>query len=163
MGKDKCPDCPPTGAPDWMVTYGDLMTLLLCFFVLLFSFSSMDKIMFESLKESFVGAFGMLQGHNAMEGKGISKQTQKWSSKLFDNAVEKVLKAKSDKFPFEQIVYLNSMIQQAEDAIGLIDEEIEKIKSTVSLDNLEYISETVKEKTKDSDVEKSKKKVETQR
>ena len=35
--------CPPVGAPDWMVSYGDLMSLLLCFFVMLFSMSSMDK------------------------------------------------------------------------------------------------------------------------
>lgn len=119
--------------------------------------------MFESLKESFVGAFGMLGGHNAMEGKGISRQTQKWSSKLFDNAVEKVLKAKSDKFPFEQIVYLNSMEQQAEDAVGLIDEEIDKIKSSVSIENLEYLSQTVKEKTKDSDVDRSKEETKAER
>ena len=34
--------CPPVGAPDWMVSYGDLMSLLLCFFVMLFSMSTMD-------------------------------------------------------------------------------------------------------------------------
>ena len=34
----KCPKC-PEGAPDWMVTYGDLVTLLLCFFVLLYAMS----------------------------------------------------------------------------------------------------------------------------
>ncbi|MEM1097808.1 MAG: flagellar motor protein MotB, partial [Planctomycetota bacterium] len=27
--------CPPAGAPEWMTTYGDMMTLLLCFFVLI--------------------------------------------------------------------------------------------------------------------------------
>ena len=63
MAKKKCAPCPPTGAPDWMVTYGDLMTLLLCFFVLLFSFSEMDKLQFESMKDSFTGAFGVMDGH----------------------------------------------------------------------------------------------------
>lgn len=28
----------PAGAPDWLVTYGDMVTLLLCFFVLMFSY-----------------------------------------------------------------------------------------------------------------------------
>lgn len=36
------PDATP-GAPDWMVTFSDCMTLLLTFFVLLLSFSSFDK------------------------------------------------------------------------------------------------------------------------
>lgn len=42
MAKDKCPDCPPPGSPGWMATFSDLMTLLLCFFVLLFSMSTVD-------------------------------------------------------------------------------------------------------------------------
>lgn len=35
--------CPPTGAPDWVVTYGDLMGLLLTFFILLLSMSEIKK------------------------------------------------------------------------------------------------------------------------
>ena len=31
------------GAPGWVVTFGDLMSLLLCFFVLMLSFSEMDR------------------------------------------------------------------------------------------------------------------------
>ena len=31
------------GAPAWVVTFADLMSLLLCFFVLLLSFSEMDR------------------------------------------------------------------------------------------------------------------------
>ena len=38
----KC-KCPPEGAPEWMTTYGDMMTLLLCFFVLIVSFSEIKK------------------------------------------------------------------------------------------------------------------------
>ena len=34
---------PPTGAPAWIVTYGDCMTLLLCFFVILVSMSEMKQ------------------------------------------------------------------------------------------------------------------------
>jgi len=38
------------GAPEWMVTFSDCMTLLLTFFVLLLSFSSFDDKVFRSLK-----------------------------------------------------------------------------------------------------------------
>jgi len=41
------------GAPDWMVTFSDCMTLLLTFFVLLLSFSSFDEKVFWKLKASF--------------------------------------------------------------------------------------------------------------
>ncbi len=34
---------PPEGAPEWMVTYGDMMTLLLCFFVMIVAMSEIKK------------------------------------------------------------------------------------------------------------------------
>ncbi len=46
----------PTGAPEWMVTFSDCMTLLLTFFVLLLSFSSFDKKVFHKLKIIFCNA-----------------------------------------------------------------------------------------------------------
>ncbi len=44
------------GAPEWMVTFSDCMTLLLTFFVLLLSFSSFDERVFRRLKVFFSGA-----------------------------------------------------------------------------------------------------------
>ncbi len=41
------------GAPEWMVTFSDCMTLLLTFFVLLLSFSSFDENLFKKLKVFF--------------------------------------------------------------------------------------------------------------
>jgi len=41
------------GAPEWMVTFSDCMTLLLTFFVLLLSFSSFDNRIFKQLKVIF--------------------------------------------------------------------------------------------------------------
>ena len=37
----------------WIFTYGDMVTLLLCFFILLFSFCKMDVEKFKSVAESF--------------------------------------------------------------------------------------------------------------
>jgi len=44
------------GAPEWMVTFSDCMTLLLTFFVLLLSFSSFDDKLFRRLKVIFMDA-----------------------------------------------------------------------------------------------------------
>src|SRR5690625_6431029 len=44
-----------SGAPRWMVTYSDMVTLILVFFVLLFSMSQIDLRKFQSLTESFQG------------------------------------------------------------------------------------------------------------
>lgn len=49
----------PAGAPEWMVTYGDTMTLLLCFFVIIVSMSEVKKDeRFQQVMESLRRAFG---------------------------------------------------------------------------------------------------------
>ena len=49
---DECPKCPPAGAPLWLATFADLMSLLMCFFVLLLSFATMDIAKFKQLAHS---------------------------------------------------------------------------------------------------------------
>lgn len=55
------------GAPEWLTTYSDMVTLLLCFFVLLFSFSSVDAEKFKSIMRSFQGGAGVLSGGNTID------------------------------------------------------------------------------------------------
>ncbi len=56
--EQKCPEC-PAGAPLWMCTFADLMSLLMCFFVLLLSFATMDAAKFKAASGSMSDAFGM--------------------------------------------------------------------------------------------------------
>lgn len=56
---DDCPKCPPVGAPAWLATFADLMSLLMCFFVLLLSFATMDTIKFKKMADSMINAFGV--------------------------------------------------------------------------------------------------------
>ena len=49
---------PPQGAPAWTTTFSDLMNLLLCFFVLLFSMSSVDAEKYAELVQSLSNGFG---------------------------------------------------------------------------------------------------------
>jgi chemotaxis protein MotB len=56
------------GAPLWMVTYGDMVTLLLTFFVMLFSFSTIDAQKWQALVESLQGGnIGVLEDGNTLE------------------------------------------------------------------------------------------------
>ena len=58
------------GLPAWQGTFGDLMNLLLCFFVLLFSMATMDAAKFEEVAASFSSAFGIFSGGEMAIGKG---------------------------------------------------------------------------------------------
>ena len=49
----------PEGAPEWMLTFSDMMTLLLCFFILLFAFANNDIEKFRSIVGSIQNAFGV--------------------------------------------------------------------------------------------------------
>ncbi len=54
----QCEECVP-GLPAWMGTFADLMSLLMCFFVLLLSFAEMDVLKFKRLAGSMRDAFGV--------------------------------------------------------------------------------------------------------
>ncbi len=67
MGK-KCPECDcPKCLPEWLAAFGDLMSLLLTFFVLLLSMSSMDAKKIQEAIGSLAGALSVLEGGTRME------------------------------------------------------------------------------------------------
>ncbi len=71
MAKEEC-KCPPEGLPAWMGTFADLMSLLMCFFVLLLSFSEMDVLKFKQIAGSMKYAFGV---QSTIKVKDIPKGT----------------------------------------------------------------------------------------
>ena len=48
------------GAPGWVVTFGDMMSLLLTFFILLLSCATLDKVEFNKLSGTMRDGFGMI-------------------------------------------------------------------------------------------------------
>ena len=58
----KC-KCPPVGAPEWVLTYGDMMSLLLVFFIMIVAMSEIKKEdEFKAIVEEVQKAFGMKGG-----------------------------------------------------------------------------------------------------
>lgn len=62
MGEKKVV-CPPAGAPEWLTTYSDMVTLLLCFFIALFNVSEVDEVQLQQMISSLNNV-----GMGAMEG-----------------------------------------------------------------------------------------------
>ncbi len=103
------------GAPEWMTTYGDMVTLLMCFFVLLFAFSSIDKEKFEQVMKSFRGSAGVLES-----GKSLTEDEL-----IFDASPENKSTPDSQDERKEEIVktHLNEL---AEELIEEIEEQLQK-------------------------------------
>jgi chemotaxis protein MotB len=77
-------DC-KRGLPPWLATFADLMSLLMCFFVLLLSFSEMDAIKFKRLAGSMAEAFGIQNQLNVADvPKGTSIIAQEFSPGIPD-------------------------------------------------------------------------------
>lgn len=53
---------PEEGAPEWMMTFGDLMSQLLTFFILLISFSMFDEVKYNTVKGALQYSFGIMKG-----------------------------------------------------------------------------------------------------
>ncbi|MBE9532718.1 MAG: flagellar motor protein MotB, partial [Proteobacteria bacterium] len=73
-------NCPPEGLPAWLGTFADLMSLLMCFFVLLLSFAEMDALKYKMVVDSLDNAFGVQREIAANEiPKGTSIIAQEFS------------------------------------------------------------------------------------
>jgi chemotaxis protein MotB len=73
---------PPRGhsSPVWIVTFADLMVLLMCFFVLMLSFSEMDPAKFKLMSGSLHEAFGVQTDVTATDvPKGTSLEALEFS------------------------------------------------------------------------------------
>lgn len=71
MARKKKPEEAKAGAPEWMATFSDLMNLLLCFFVLLFSMSSTDTAKYNEIVEAVTSSFSIFSGGGSALDQGI--------------------------------------------------------------------------------------------
>jgi len=114
MGKKKCPECPEC-MPEWLAAFGDLMSLLLCFFVLLLSMSSMDAKKVSEAIGSLSGAMSVLEGGTKTEisMQRIQESTPVESQDETSDTVNKIKQAAED---------INEMMQKAQGPEVTVDE-----------------------------------------
>jgi chemotaxis protein MotB len=92
------------GAPMWVVTFGDLMSLLLCFFVLMLSFSEMDRKKYRVISGSMKNAFGIQRKLPKFESpKGVRMIAKEFDQAIVLPAIQKVstplMQEIADAFP----------------------------------------------------------------
>lgn len=126
----KKPKEQPAGAPAWMLTYGDMVTLMLCFFVLLFSMSTTDVVRFREILESFKGAYGPLEvdaespvGQGPVDVKKPVDETKQEEPKI-KAALEEIKKIKNElneksgtESEMEAIAAMEAIREQIESAL----------------------------------------------
>lgn len=115
MGK-KCPepDCPKC-LPGWLAAFGDLMSLLLCFFVLLLSMSTMDAKKVAEAAASLNGALSVLEGGTKVK---VSPERQQETTPI-DAEDEQAQKMKTLK---RTIIELNEMSKAKEGGKATLEE-----------------------------------------
>ncbi|MEE4264896.1 MAG: flagellar motor protein MotB [Desulfobacteraceae bacterium] len=104
------------GAPAWVVTFGDLMSLLLCFFVLLLSFSEMDRNRYRVVSGSVKNAFGIQR-----------------KKPIFDSPRGSKMIARE----FDQSIVLTKIEDIIKPIIDELDDEFEEFKAFVEIESAE--------------------------
>ena len=141
MAKRK-PEEPKPGAPAWQCTFADLMNLLLCFFVLLFSMSTVDAQKFQMIAASFSETFSIFDAGASAIGDGV----------LISNGVSQLN---------ELDQYINSTGKTAEsemdqDEIEEYEEfarKMEEEKLAASEELAEKVQEAIEERNMDGDID----------
>ncbi len=133
---------PPKGGAAWLGTFADLMNLLLCFFVLLFSMSTIDAQKFELIAASFSESFSIFSAGGSSIGEGL----------LVSNGVSQLSNLD---------VYMSSMGKAAEseeemDETAEFEDKVSEVEAEMLAQNeelAELVEEAVAEQNLDGDVD----------
>ena len=135
--EEECPKCDP-GLPPWLATFADLMSLLMCFFVLLLSFAELDAIRFKKMADSMKDAFGVQREIPVMDVvKGISVIKQEFTPSVNpDPAVVKKIQQQTSKVEQKHLDVNDG--EKEKDGVdvndAMMDAVAEKIQQEVELD-----------------------------
>ena len=130
-----------------MNTFADLMNLLLCFFVMLFSMSSVNEEMFEKVIASFQSTFSILPGGGASIGEGELISSGISQLENFDSYYNQQLSSQSDGQTEEEKditeAYEQQELEESEDMAQQLENALSQygIQDDVEVDfNAEYVT-----------------------
>ncbi|MBW0148406.1 flagellar motor protein MotB [Marinobacter arenosus] len=130
---DELPEEEKPGIPAWVVTFADLMSLLMCFFVLLLSFSEIDAQKFKQIAGELSKAFGVQRDVPTLEiPQGTSPIFDRFSPAPPEpTVVNEVRQTTTEERP--ELQTLKSPIEQAVEAAMQeeMDENTDRIKSVL--------------------------------
>ena len=126
---NECEEC-EAGAPAWLATFADLMSLLMCFFVLLLSFSEMDIQKYKQVAGSMKHAFGLQRTVKADAiPRGTSVIKQEFSPGKPEPTVMKIMKQNTQDDARDELKVNSSISAEVEELLarieGSLQEEIE--------------------------------------
>lgn len=139
---------PGTPAP-WMATFSDLMTLLMCFFVMLFSMSSIDAAKFEEVAQSFQQTISIFKGGAKAIGDGILVSNGVSQLNMLDeyiNSTGKVAESDSNNIDFEQNPEKTDKqkeeLEELAEKLGTTKEEAEALQEAIEKIEEEKMNES---------------------
>lgn len=128
------PDEPKKGAPAWQSTFADLMNLLLCFFVLLFSMSSVDAAKFEQIAASFNQTFSIFNAGASAIGDGMLISNGVSQLNELDEYINSTGKMDNGEVVSEDVASAQEAMEQAQ--IEESEELAEKIQEAIDEKNM---------------------------
>lgn len=146
---------PAPGSPAWMATFGDLMNLLLCFFVLLFSMSTIDAERLKQVAESFSQTFSIFNNGATAIGEGLlisNGVSQLNELDEYINSTGKTAESENDSDNVNEYDKMaekleQAQLQESEQLAEKITESIEEsnLSGVISIDfNSQYVQLTLK-------------------
>ncbi|NLW02421.1 MAG: flagellar motor protein MotB [Clostridiaceae bacterium] len=132
MARDRKKQEESSGAPEWMTTYSDMVTLLLTFFIMLFAMSTVDKARFTDVARSLSNSLlNLSTGESILDSSGKSiitvdfvnpsdKNLPQQNEKYIESAEEMVIDAQRQIYEMEMDI-AKEEIRQAAVAQGIGD------------------------------------------
>lgn len=147
MAKRKEDEVKP-GAPAWQSTFADLMNLLLCFFVLLFSMSTVDAQKFEMIAASFNQTFSIFTAGATAIGDGILISNGVSQLNELDQYINSTGKMDNGETVSEDVAE-----SAAAEAAEALEEALEKI-AEAEMEESEELAEMIQEAVDEKDMNK---------
>lgn len=152
MAKRK-PEEPPAGLAPWMATFSDLMNLLLCFFVLLFSMSSISEEKFNEFVASMSSAFSILDGGASAIGDGILISNGVSQLNELDQYINSTGRNADNETDSDQFEQFEANGDASEELFQKLQEALEEQNLKLNEELAERITEAVQESNMSEQIE----------